>query len=283
MWRVDPLTEQILPALALSVLLGLSLAVAGLARERRLLLLRLRREQAKLADQQVALAHAAVTEERARIAHELHDVVAHGVSMMTLGVGAGRMIMEKDPARARETLRLAEESGRQALLELQRMLCLLKAEGAPGARTPQPKLSDLSDLLTQVRTAGLRVDVVEDGRPVEIGLALELSAYRIVQEALSNTLRRARAQSAHVTLRWRPGFLDVLVRDDGQATTTATTGHGLLGMRERATLFGGTLEAEALPEGGFEVRARLPTVGEARPALTRPGEAQPVPDTRPRG
>ncbi|MEU7987864.1 histidine kinase [Streptosporangium canum] len=263
MWCVDPPAEQILPVLVLLVVFGLALVIGGLARERRLLLLRLRREQDKLADQQDALAHAAVTEERTRIAHELHDVVAHGISMMTLGVGAGRMIMDKDPVRARETLRLAEESGRQALLELQRMLCLLRTEGSPGSRTPQPKLSDLSDLLSQVRTAGLMVDVIEDGRPVEIGLALELSAYRIVQEALSNTLRRARANSAHVTLRWRPGFLDVLVRDDGQVTTTATT--GLLGMRERATLFGGTLEAEALPEGGFEVRARLPTAGEIRP------------------
>ncbi|WP_433255238.1 sensor histidine kinase [Streptosporangium sp. CA-135522] len=265
MWRVDPLADQIPPTLVIVVLIGLFLAVAGLARERGHLLTTLRRERARIADQQDALAHATVTEERARIAHELHDVVAHGISMMTLGVGAGRMIMEKDPVRARETLRLAEESGRQALVELQRMLCLLKAADSPGTRTPQPKLSDLSDLLAQVRTRGLRVDVVEDGSPVEIGLALELSAYRIVQEALGNTLRRARAQTAHVTLRWRPGFLDVLVRDDGQVTTTTNTGYGMLGMRERATLFGGTLEAGALPEGGFEVRARLPTMGEVRP------------------
>ncbi|MFF5204774.1 sensor histidine kinase [Streptosporangium sp. NPDC000396] len=264
MWCVDPPAGQVLPVLTLLVVLGLLLAVAGLVRERRLLLSHLGRERAKLADQQDALAHAAVREERARIAHELHDVVAHGISMMTLGVGAGRMIMAKDPGRARETLCAAEESGRQALLELQRVLCLLNAEGSPGTRTPQPKLSDLRDLLAQVRTAGLHVDVVEDGDPIEIGLALELSAYRIVQEALSNTLRHARAQSAHVTLRWRPGFLDVLVRDDGQATTTMTTGQGLLGMRERATLFGGTFEAKPLPEGGFEVRARLPTAGETR-------------------
>src|SRR6478735_4057292 len=154
MWCVDPPAEQILPVLVLLVVFGLALVIGGLARERRLLLLRLRREQDKLADQQDALAHAAVTEERTRIAHELHDVVAHGISMMTLGVGAGRMIMDKDPVRARETLRLAEESGRQALLELQRMLCLLRTEGSPGSRTPQPKLSDLSDLLSQVRTAG---------------------------------------------------------------------------------------------------------------------------------
>ncbi|MFJ2029237.1 sensor histidine kinase [Streptosporangium sp. NPDC087985] len=261
MWRVDPLAERIPAVLVLFMASGLGLVVAGLVRERRVLLRRLRCEQARLAEQQDALARAVLTEERSRIAHELHDVVAHGISMMTLGVGAGRMIMERDPARAREILRLAEKSGRQALLELQRMLCLLKTEDSPGSRAPQPKLSDLADLLVQVRKAGLRVDMTEDGSPVEIGLALELSVYRIVQEALGNTLGRARARSAHVILRWRPGFLDVLVRDDGQAAAATTTGHRLLRMRERAMLFGGTLEAEVRPEGGVEVRARLPTVG----------------------
>ncbi|MFC4059757.1 sensor histidine kinase [Planomonospora corallina] len=250
----------------LAVVIGLSAAAAGLSaavvwllRDRRRLAGRLRAEQAACAGQRDALDRAALTVERARIAHELHDVVAHGVSMMTLGVGAGRMIMEKDPARARETLRAAEESGRQALTELQRVVGLLSAEGGARTRAPQPRLSDLSDLLARVRTEGLTVDVVEDGRPVEIGPALELSAYRIVQEALGNTLRHARARSAHVTLRWRPGFLDVLVRDDGRAAPTVTAGSGLAGIRERVTLFGGTLETAPLAEGGFELRARLPT------------------------
>lgn len=272
MWRVDLLAGRIALALPLLVALGLSLAVAGLLRERRLLLQRLDRERAKVTERREALAHAAVTRERVRIVHELHDVVAHGVSMMTLGVGAGRMIMERDPCRARETLRVAEESGRQVLVELQRTLSLLNPEdGPPGVRAPQPKLSDLCDLLVQVRAAGLRIDAVTDGRPAEVGLALELSAYRIVQEALGNTLRHAGARSAHVTLRWRPGFLDVLVRDDGRATSVPPFGPGLLGMRERATMFGGTFEAGPLPGGGFEVRARLPTAGETRPEAHRPG------------
>ncbi|MFB9893728.1 sensor histidine kinase [Planobispora takensis] len=259
MWRADLIVALLLVALA-----GLTAAVVRLARDRRSLAASLRGERLKLAGQREALARAAVTGERGRIARELHDMVAHGISMMTLGVGAGRMIMDKDPERARQTLRAAEESGRQALAELQRILGLLRAGDAAGARTPQPRLSDLSDLLAKVRAEGLRVDVVEDGRPVEVGPALELSAYRIVQEALRNTLRHAGASSARVTLRWRPGFLDVLVRDDGRAGPAVTAGTGLVGMRERVTLFGGTLEAAPRAEGGFEVRARLPTAGERR-------------------
>ncbi|MFB9880122.1 sensor histidine kinase [Planobispora siamensis] len=259
MWRADLIVALLLVAVA-----GLTAAVVRLARDRRSLAARLRAGQLRLAGQRDALARAAVAEERGRIARELHDVVAHGISMMTLGVGAGRMIMEKDPERARQTLRTAEESGRQALAELQRMLALLRTEDAVGTRTPQPRLSDLSDLLAKVRAEGLRVDVVEDGSPVEVGPALELSAYRIVQEALRNTLRHAGASSACVTLRWRPGFLDVLVRDDGRAGPAVTAGTGLVGMRERVTLFGGTLEAAPGAGGGFEVRASLPTTGEHR-------------------
>ncbi|MER7133718.1 sensor histidine kinase [Streptosporangium saharense] len=274
MWRVDLPAWRVVFGLLVLAVVCLSLAAARLARERRLLLLSLAAERTRLAGQREALGRAAAMRERARIAGELHDVVAHGVSMMTLGVGAGRMIMEKDPGRARETLRVAEESGRQALVELQRILSLLSVEGAPVAtRHPQPRLSDLCDLLTQIRTAGLRVEVVEDGPPMEIGLTLELAAYRIVQEALGNTLKHAGANSAHVTLRWRPGFLDVLVRDDGRAVPVpvgAVTGTGLLGMRERATMFGGTLDARPLPGGGFEVRARLPTTGEPRPGTRLP-------------
>ncbi|WP_449066500.1 sensor histidine kinase [Planomonospora algeriensis] len=261
--------------LSLSAVAVLAGAVAWLVRDRRRLAGRLRDEQAERTGQRDALARAALTRERARIAHELHDVVAHGISMMTLGVGAGRMIMDKDPARARETLWAAEESGRQALTELQRVLGLLRAEDEARTRAPQPRLADLADLLARVRTEGLAVDVVEDGRPVEIGPALELSAYRIVQEALGNTLRSTGARSACVTLRWRPGFLDVLVRDDGRAApaagtgtagpvagvaeTAETAGPALVGIRERVTLFGGTLETVSLEEGGSELRARLPT------------------------
>ncbi|WP_051752018.1 sensor histidine kinase [Streptosporangium amethystogenes] len=284
MWRADPLTEQMFPVLLACVALGLCVAVVSLMRDRRLLLLRLKSAEDRFVGQQEELVRAQFAERRARIARELNDVVAHGISMMTLGVGAGRMIMDKDPDRARRTLRVAEESGRQALVELQRTLALLDLDGSSAGRTPQPRLSDLRDLFTEVRAAGLGVDMVEDGRPAEVALTLELVAYRIVQEALANTLRHAGARSARVTLRWRPGFLDVLVRDDGQADPSATAGHGLLGMRERAALFGGTLAAGILPGGGFEVRARLPVSGAAVGDATRTavGGVTDLEPTRPR-
>lgn len=270
------------PVLLACVVLGLCVAVASLVWERRLLLLRLRSVEDRFVGQQEALVRAQFAERRARIARELNDVVAHGISMMTLGVGAGRMIMDKDPERARKTLRVAEESGRQTLVELQRTLSLLDLDGSSAGRTPQPRLSDLRDLFARVDAEGLPVDMVEDGRPIEIGLTLELVAYRIVQEALANTLRHAGARSARVTLRWRPGILDVLVRDDGRADPSATAGHGLLGMRERAALFGGTLAAGTLPGGGSRCgrgcppRARWARTSPARPRGTSPTSNRPA-------
>ena len=185
--------------------------------------------------------------ERARIARELYELVAHGMSVMTLGVGAGRMVMAKDPGLARDTLRGAEETGRQLLGELQRMLGLLSVfTRTPRSRTPLPGLSDLADLLEKIGCSGLRVELLSEGPPARVGQALELSVYRIVQEALENSMGHAR--SATVTLRWHPGFLELLVRHDGSATTPLTPG-----MRHRAALFGGTLT------GGPELHVRLPT------------------------
>ncbi|WP_424534753.1 sensor histidine kinase [Sphaerisporangium viridialbum] len=223
-----------------------------------------------LAAQREALAMATTTAERIKIARELHDLVAHRVSVMTLGVGAGRMIMEKNPVRARETLHAAEETGRQTLTELQRMLVLLQAAtGTAWGMEPQPGLADLPELVARTRESGLGVEFVEDGRPVSVGEALEVSAYRIVQEALANTQRHASARTAQVALRWRPGLLDVRVRDDGRARGAVVLGAGLIGIRERAALFGGSFSAGALPGGGFEVRARLPATTTSRPAARR--------------
>ncbi|MFG1875895.1 sensor histidine kinase [Sphaerisporangium sp. NPDC049003] len=223
--------------------------------------------EAAMAEQHEARALASTAAERIKIARELHDVVAHRVSVMTLGVGAGRMIMEKNPMRARETLHAAEETGRQTLTELQRMLVLLQAAtGTVRGTEPQPGLADLPELLARTRESGLGVELVEDGNPISVGEALEISVYRIVQEALSNTQRHASARSAHVALRWGPGLLDVLIRDDGRARGAVVLGPGLIGIRERAALFGGSFSAGALPGGGFEVRARLPAATPARPA-----------------
>ncbi|GAA3467929.1 sensor histidine kinase [Nonomuraea roseola] len=209
-----------------------------------LLLLRSRlRLAATLSSERLA---ARETVERARIIQELHEVVAHHVSVMTLGVGAGRMTMEKNALRARDTLKEAEESGRQALGELQRMLGVLSAfTGVPPSRTPQPRLTDLPDLLDDARRTGLLVEFVQDGRPAPVAPGVELSAYRIVQEALSGA---ASATRARVTLRWRPGVLEVLVADDGLSRAPG------LSMRERAALLGGTLTTA----DGRSVHASLP-------------------------
>ncbi|GAA0358204.1 hypothetical protein GCM10009530_04300 [Microbispora corallina] len=191
--------------------------------------------------------------ERLRIAWELHDVVAHDLSVMTLGVGAGRVIMDKDPERARQTFRDAEESGRRVLTDLRRMVGLFRTDGA--ARGPQPCLDELPALVEAFRAAGLRVALRELG-PRDAGAALELSSYRIVEEALTDAARHGRARSAEVTLRWLPALLEIAVRDDGLPRDRGPGHDRLVGVWERASLFGGSVAAHAVP-GGYEVRVRL--------------------------
>ncbi|MGW5260021.1 sensor histidine kinase [Microbispora sp. NPDC004025] len=185
--------------------------------------------------------------ERLRIASELHDLVAHDLSVMTLGVGAGRVIMDKDPERARQTFREAEESGRRVLSDLRRMMGLLRMDGQ--RRGPQPGLGDLPGLLDDFRASGLAVSLKEAGIRGS-GPTLELSAYRIVEEALGNALWYGMARTATVTLRWLPAVLEVVVHDDGLPRDR------LISTWERAALFGGSVAAHPLP-GGFEVRVRL--------------------------
>ncbi|MBE3009227.1 hypothetical protein IL992_08465 [Microbispora sp. NEAU-D428] len=185
--------------------------------------------------------------ERLRIASELHDLVAHDLSVMTLGVGAGRVIMDKDPERARQTFREAEESGRRVLSDLRRMMGLLRMDGQ--RRGPQPGLGDLPGLIDDFRASGLAVSFTEAGARGS-GPTLELSAYRIVEEALGNALWYGMARTATVTLRWLPAVLEVVVHDDGLPRDR------LVGTWERAALFGGSVAAHPLP-GGFEVRVRL--------------------------
>ncbi|HEX8008792.1 MAG TPA: histidine kinase [Trebonia sp.] len=190
----------------------------------------------------------AVARERLRIACELHDVVAHDLSVMTLGVGAGRVIMDRDPERARQTLREAEDSGRQVLSDLQRMLGLLRVEGV-AVRGPQPRLADLPALIDGCRAGGLAVTLREDGVRAG-GPVLELSVYRIVEESLRNAVLHGHATAATVGLRWLSGVLEISVRDDGLPRER------LLAIWERAALFGGSVAARPVP-GGFEVRVRL--------------------------
>ena len=207
----------------------------------------------------------AVVAERAAIARELHDVVAHHMSVMVVQAGAARAVGEADPAAAAEALRQIEASGRTGLAEMRRLLGILKSEDDGDGRAPQPGLARLGGLLDVMRASGLPVEVVVEGTARPLPPGVDLSAYRIVQEALTNSLRHAGGASARVMVRYEPDALELEVADDGPRPPNdaeASGGHGLIGMRERVQLFGGEIEAGPRPGGGFLVRARLPSEGE---------------------
>jgi signal transduction histidine kinase len=201
----------------------------------------------------------AVAIERSRIARELHDVVAHSMSVIVVQAGGARAVLLRDPDAAERALRSIEETGRTGLAEMRR---LLATEGdATESLAPQPGLQQLDELLERMRAAGLTVELVVEGEPSPLSVGMDLSAYRIVQEALTNTLKHA-GDGAHarVLLRYRESTIEVEVTDDGRGPTSATeaVGRGLIGMRERVALFEGDLRAGAKPEGGFFVYARIP-------------------------
>jgi signal transduction histidine kinase len=228
---------------------------------------RLRELAARLKEQQEERAEEAVEAERARIARELHDVVAHHVSVMTVQAGAVRRLLTPDQERQREALLSVEETGRKALTEMRRLLGVLKENGgdqrAPLA--PQPGMATLDTLLGQVREAGLPVEMRTEGRPVELPPGIDLSAYRIVQEALTNALKYAGPARAWVVVRYGDGDLELEIANDGgtDAMEADGGGRGLVGMRERVAVYGGELESGPRPGGGFAVRARLPIGTEA--------------------
>jgi signal transduction histidine kinase len=204
----------------------------------------------------------AVAAERAAIARELHDVVAHHMSVMVVQAGAARAVSASDPAATAEALRQIEASGRTGLTEMRRLLEVLKAEEDGNGRAPQPGLARLSELLDSMRVSGLPVEAVVEGSPRPLPPGVDLSAYRIVQEALTNALRHAGGASARVVVRYDPDAVELEVADDGPGPPEdpeASGGHGLIGMRERVQLFGGELEAGPRPGGGFLLRARLPS------------------------
>ena len=196
-------------------------------------------------------------EEQARIARELHDVIAHNVSVMVVQAAAANDVFDSRPEHAREALRAIETSGRSALSELRRLLGVVRGDGAEYA--PQPGLDRLDDLVAQVRAAGLAVAVSVEGARRTLPAGVDLSAYRVVQEALTNTLKHAHATRADVSVRYRDDELGVEVRDDGEGNGNGGgAGRGLIGMRERVTAYGGSLAAGPAPAGGFAVAARFP-------------------------
>ena len=202
---------------------------------------------------------AAVTEERNRIARELHDVIGHSVSVMTVQASAVRRLMRADQAKERRALETVEATGREALAEMRRMVGVLRAGDGPADLAPPPTLDQLDRLVEDFRSAGVDVVLEHEGEPVPLPPGLDLTAYRLVQVALTNTLKHALATRAVVRVSYRPGSLAVAVTDDGRGPSAgAQPGNGLLGMRERVGVFGGRLEAGLAASGGYELRAELP-------------------------
>lgn len=206
-------------------------------------------------------AREAVALERARLARELHDVVAHAVSVVVVQAQAGQRLVGRDDARARESLEAIEDVARTALVEMRRLLGMLReTEGAP--LVPQPGLDRIDELILQVRDAGLPVTLEISGERVALAPGLDLSAYRVVQEGLTNALKHAGAAKADVRIHYGPRELQLEVADDGTGTNgDGAAGHGLIGMRERVDVYGGGLESGPRPEGGWLLCARFPLEG----------------------
>jgi signal transduction histidine kinase len=221
---------------------------------------RSQRERVALMDaQREEEARRAVADERVRIARDLHDVVAHHLSVIVVQAEAAQEILAIRPDRAGEAMGTVADTARTALGELRRVLGVLRSEGG---RAPQPDLDTVDDLVASVRQAGLAVAVRTEGEPRAVGGVVGVAAYRVVQEALTNVLRHAAARRAEVALAYGDDALVVTVSDDGRGGRAPAAdrpgGHGLAGMRERVTVLGGTLDAGPRAEGGFAVRARLP-------------------------
>jgi signal transduction histidine kinase len=232
---------------------------------------RQRAEQAQVAESRAAeaererdaAARIAVAEERARIARELHDIVAHAVSVMVLQVGAVRHKLPEALVEDRDALRGVERAGRSALTEMRRLLAAMRPDGDELELAPQPGLDGLDSLLEQIGRAGLPVELRVEGEPFPLPRAIDLSAYRIVQEGLTNALKHSRASHAEVTIHYLPDQLELDVRDDGQgASASDGLGHGLVGVRERVNIYGGEMSAGTSNGGGFLLRTRLPVSGE---------------------
>jgi signal transduction histidine kinase len=229
--------------------------------------LRERAERAEAAEERAAraerereaAARVAVAEERARIARELHDIVAHAVSVMVLRVGAVRHQLPDALAEDRDALRDVERAGRIALAEMRGLLAAMRRDGDEAELSPQPGLDGLDSLLDEIGRAGLPVELHVDGEPIPLPRGVDLSAYRIVQEGLTNALKHAHASDADVTVRYGQHELGIEVRDNGQGSaTTDGLGHGLVGIRERVKIYGGEMSVGTATGGGFVLSTRLP-------------------------
>jgi signal transduction histidine kinase len=223
-------------------------------------------ERARIAEERAQRseeeARRAVDEERNRITRELHDVLAHSVSVMTVQASAVRRLLTPAQQREREALMTVEETGRQALSEMRRLLGIMRTEEELPALAPQPGLGTLPALVEQVRQSGLPVELTVEGEPVKLPAGVDLSAFRIVQEALTNALKHAGPAHAWVAVRYVGDDVEIEVANDGRSQgENDGAGHGLVGMRERVALCGGELHSGPRPGGGFKISARLPVAG----------------------
>lgn len=224
-------------------------------------------QASRLVEDQAAWVRDAVAAERTRIARELHDVVAHCVSVMVIQAGAAEDLLDREPDAARQPLRSVQETGQQAVAELGRMLGLLRGTAEPGTLVPQPGVAQLPELVAQVRQAGLIVGFERQGRPRNLAPGVDVALYRLVQEALTNTLKHARCTRADVLLTYDDAAVTLSVTDNGRGSAGVPgQGHGLIGMRERVALYGGSLTAGPQPSGGFAVHAVIPFGVPATPA-----------------
>jgi signal transduction histidine kinase len=213
----------------------------------------------RLEREREAEAAAAAAEERTRIARELHDIVSHSISVVTIQTQAVRRRLGPDHAKEAEDLAAVEATAREALAEMRRLFGVLRSNGETASLTPQPGLHELDRLVSQVRGSGLDVEMRVEGEMCELPPGVDLAAYRIVQEALTNALRHSGAELARVVLRYSPTRLDIEVEDDGRGLASVTTGgHGLVGVRERVALYDGTVEIGAGTMGGVRLAASLP-------------------------
>jgi signal transduction histidine kinase len=248
--------------LFVAIILGGVWAAGRTVRSRRQLAVALADKNVLLEHEQEARAKQAVAEERTRIARELHDVVAHNVSVMVVQAGAERRSLGDARPATREALEAIEQTGRQALTEMRRLLGMLRKDDDELALAPQPSMEHLELLVSQVREAGMPVELEVEGEPEPLPAGVDLSAYRIVQEALTNALKHAGPARALVRVRYRRHELELEILDDGPGpaadATNGAGGHGLVGMRERVSMFGGDLAAGERSGGGYSVHARLP-------------------------
>jgi signal transduction histidine kinase len=210
--------------------------------------------------ERIERARLAVADERTRIARELHDVVGHSVSVMTVQASAARRLLKPHQVKEREALMVVEQTGREALAEMRKMVGVLRRPEEAPALAPQPSLEHLDRLIAHTRDRGLAVELRVEGQPEPLSAGVDVTAYRLVQEGLTNAIKHARAQHAEVVVRYGDREVEVTVSDDGTGDGGGDSGgHGLVGMRERVSVYGGELEAGPRAGGGFRLRARLPT------------------------